>query len=170
MGVKTKVGDNGVYKVKIYIYFLPCQNSEIWCFCLSRCKPEHRADRDGMRVFSNMESMVLFIKNEKDHSVTKVIKNHEIQSPPGVFLHWVVFFEVKYLKSGSWHAFLAWLERRSHNDAPFISKGVVWGLHGCSLRLLVSSTIKQNPCPSFPKTICLLKPSQSPEEHFYHCE
>lgn len=45
----------------------------------------HRKERDVMSVFSNMESVALFVKDVKDYNVTSH-PDHEIHLPPWKFL------------------------------------------------------------------------------------
>lgn len=45
----------------------------------------HRAERNGMTVFFNMESVDLSVEDVKDHNVTSH-PDHEIHLPPWMFL------------------------------------------------------------------------------------
>ncbi|OPJ72824.1 hypothetical protein AV530_005321 [Patagioenas fasciata monilis] len=55
------------------------------CFGAGEEQGVHRAERNGMAVFSNMESVDLFVEDAKDHNVTSH-PDHEIHLPPRMFL------------------------------------------------------------------------------------
>lgn len=84
-----------------------------------RCKAGQRADRDGMTVFSIMESVALFVREVRDHSATSH-PDHGIHSQPWMFL----LSAMKCLQYSDWCALLVTLERSTSSDSPSLSEDI----------------------------------------------
>jgi len=105
----------------------------------------HRAERDGVRASSNMESVALLAKDVKDRSVASG-PDRDTRPPPRA----VLLFAGKGLQRSGWCALLGPSERSTRGDSPSPSHDGVWALCGCWFEIAWLSHKKRRSTFIFP--------------------